>query len=73
MVAAVIVPPPLGVSKRDGQEFRRCANNVLDGDDHGRNSIVIAVLIVLVDNRKRAKQQPAMMPLIDGVRQCLRE
>jgi hypothetical protein len=34
------------------------AGDILKGNDHGRNAIVIAVIVVLVHDRKRAKQQP---------------
>jgi hypothetical protein len=34
------------------------ADNILKGNNHGRNAIVIAVIVVLIHDRKRAKQQP---------------
>jgi len=43
---------PLSVSGRDGREFLRRADDVLDGDNHGRNMIVVAVLVILVDDGK---------------------
>ncbi len=46
----------LRTRRRDGRKFRRHTDDVLDGDDHGKNAIDVAVVVILVNNRKRAKQ-----------------
>jgi hypothetical protein len=40
----------LGVSGRDGREFQRRADEVLDSDDHGRNVIIVDIVVVLVND-----------------------
>ena len=47
--------PPLGVTGRDSGKFRRRADNVLDRDDHGRNAIVLAVVVIWGERRQQSK------------------
>ena len=46
-------------SRGDGWKFWRRTDDVLDGDDHGKITIDVAVVIILVNNGKRARQQTA--------------